>query len=519
MGLRVKIIASLLAILAVLAAVSIQFLQSQLSTEFAAQERLQVEKDMRRLLAALDYQMTEVDVILGSWSNFTGLYEYVAQPDAHFRTTELTASALRAAHFDWLIVTNTQHQITELVEVPREDGSLPLHRVKAEAGSVALSKLSTLLASKPHGCGIFGLGDYLGFLCFRPLLRSDVQGPARGSVIIGRRVTPEVQRAIGQETGLPFELEVSPQKPGATDAPVTLTTLIGRGAVQVQEHADHLDGLFPIIGVAGRHIGQVRMHWPRTSRLQMEEAQASVLKIVMLLIGATGLSTLLIVDRLVVQRLRRIQQDLARILAQEDWAGEIKTSGHDEIADLARFANTMMAEVQKKMVQLREMALRDTMTGLANRRKFDEHMQRALAQFQRDQAGCALILLDVDYFKRFNDLYGHPAGDKALIQVAQCLSTAARRPTDLAARLGGEEFALLLEHTDVTGARECAERARSLLLQSVIVHAGNPSVGFVTLSAGIALFSAGDTPDSVYARADAALYAAKSAGRNRVLVG
>jgi diguanylate cyclase (GGDEF)-like protein len=105
------------------------------------------------------------------------------------------------------------------------------------------------------------------------------------------------------------------------------------------------------------------------------------------------------------------------------------------------------------------------------------------------------------------------------MQVAQCLETAARRPIDLAARLGGEEFALLLEHTDVTGARECAERARSLLLQAVIQHAGNPSVGFLTLSAGIALFSPGDTPESVYARADTALYAAKTAGRNRAVVG
>ncbi|NVO04779.1 MAG: diguanylate cyclase [Rhodoferax sp.] len=519
MGLRTKIIASLLAILAVLALVTTQVLQRQLAREFAVQEQVQVETDMRRLLLALDYQMTEVDVILGSWSNFTGLYEYVAKPDAKFRQDELNADALRAAHFDWLMLANVQHQITDLVEVPRKDGSLPLHRMKGEAGNAALAKLGTLLQARPNGCGIFGLDNYLGFLCFRPLLTSDVKGPSRGSVIIGRHITPEMQKAIAKETGLPFELEVNLQEPVDVDAPVALSTLIGRGTVQVREHGEHLDGLFPIIGIAGRHLGEVRMHWERTSRQHMEEAQASVLKIVMLLIGATGLATLLIVDRLVVLRLRRIQQDLSRILAQEDWSGEVKASGRDEIAELARFANAMMAVIQKKMVQLRDMALRDTLTGLANRRKFDEHMRRALAQFQRDQAGGALILLDVDYFKRFNDLYGHPAGDQALIQVGRCLQTAARRPTDLAARLGGEEFALLLEHTEVGGARECAERARSLLLQAVITHSGNPSVGFVTLSAGIALFQTDDTPDSVYARADAALYAAKAAGRNRVVVG
>jgi diguanylate cyclase (GGDEF)-like protein len=235
----------------------------------------------------------------------------------------------------------------------------------------------------------------------------------------------------------------------------------------VQEQTEHLDGLFPIIGIAGRHLGQVHMHW---------------------------------------QRVQRIQQDLPRILAQQDWSGEVKASGRDEIAELARFVNAMMA-------------VRDALTAMANRRKFDEHMQRARAQFQGDQTSGALILLGVDYFKRFNDLNGHPAGDQVLMQIAQCLQTAARRPIDLAARLGGEEFALLLEHTDVTGARACAERARGNLLQAVIMHAGNPSVGFVTLSAGIALFRQGDTPDAIYARADAALYAAKAAGRNRSVVG
>lgn len=519
MGLRTKIIASLLAILAVLALVSTQLLERQLSAEFAAQERVQVEKDMRRLLLALDFQITEVDVILGSWSNFTGLYEYTLKPTAQFRKDELNTDALRAAHFDWLMLANNRAELTELFEVPRADGSLPLHQLRGDTSNTALTKLSSLLAQRPSGCGIFGLDSYLGFMCYRPLLTSEVKGPAQGSVIIGRHITPEMLKAIAHETGLPFELELGPNAPPPSDTPQTLSTLIGRGMVQVQDHGDHLDGLFPMIGIAGRHIGQVRMHWERTSRQHMEEAQDSAQKTVMLLILATGLATLLIVDRLVVHRVQRIQQDLARILEQEDWSGQVKASGRDEIAELAHFANAMMAVIQKKMAELRDMALHDTLTGLANRRKFDEQIRRSLAQFQREHVSGALILLDVDHFKRFNDLYGHPAGDQALVQVAQCLQTAARRPNDLAARLGGEEFALLLEHTDAEGARDCAERARSLLLQSLITHAGNPSVGFVTLSAGITLFHAGDTPDSVYVRADAALYAAKSAGRNRVELG
>ncbi len=520
MGLRIKIIASLLAILAVLAAISTHILQRQLSGEFAVQEQVQVEKDMRRLLLALDYQMTEVDVILGSWSNFTGLYDYAVHPTARFRQDELTPDALRAAHFDWLMVANTRDQITELVEVARADGSLPLHRMKAEPGNPVLAKLGTVLAGKPNGCGIFSVGQYLGFLCFRPLLTSDVRGPARGSVIIGRHITPAMLSAISKETGLSFDLEVIPPAPAQGDAhaPGRVNALIGQGTVRVEAHADHLDGLFPVIGLLGRHIGEVRLHWQPVSRQHMEDALQSVLKIVLLMFLATGGAALLIVDRLVVRRLLRIQRELSQILTHENWNGQLQVAGHDEIADLSRFANAMMRMIQKKLLLLRDMALHDPMTALPNRRQFDESLQKALAQFQRNQQPGALILLDVDYFKLYNDRYGHPAGDQALVQVAHCLRTAARRPADLAARMGGEEFALLLEQTDAAGARECAERARNLLLQMAIVHAGNPNVGFITLSAGVSLFLPGDTPQAIYARADAALYSAKSEGRNRIAV-
>ena len=518
MGLRIKIIASLLAILAVLAVLSTQILQHQLAGEFAAQEQVQLEKDMRRLLLALDYQMTEVDVILGSWSNFTGLYDYVAHPTAKFPQDEFKADSLRAAHFDWLMVANARHQITELVEVARADGSLPVHRLKAEPGNPAMARLGTVLASRPNGCGIFSVDQYLGFLCFRPLLTSDVRGPARGSVIIGRHITAGMLKAVEKETGLSFELEAQPGTPVAATAgePGGVSALIGQGTVRVEPHGDHLDGLFPLIGMLGRHIGNVRMHWQPVSRQHMQDAQLSVLKIVLLMMLATGAAALLIVDRLVVRRLQRIQRELSQILSQENWNGQLQVRGHDEIADLTRFANTMMRLIQKKLLQLRDMALHDTLTGLANRRQFDESLQKALAQFQRSQQPGALILLDLDYFKLYNDRYGHPAGDQALVQVAQALRTAARRPADLAARMGGEEFALLLEQTDAPGARECAERARSLLLQMAIVHAGNPNVGFVTLSAGVTLFVPGDTPEAIYARADAALYSAKSEGRNRI---
>jgi diguanylate cyclase (GGDEF)-like protein len=130
----------------------------------------------------------------------------------------------------------------------------------------------------------------------------------------------------------------------------------------------------------------------------------------------------------------------------------------------------------------------------------------------------ALVLLDVDHFKAFNDRHGHPAGDACLRRVATLLAGAARRPTDLVARIGGEEFAVLLPHQDATDAEAVAQRCITMLDHAGIAHGASPVAAHVTCSAGVAdaagLGEAAD-PAQLLAAADAALYRAKQAGRHR----
>jgi diguanylate cyclase (GGDEF)-like protein len=160
------------------------------------------------------------------------------------------------------------------------------------------------------------------------------------------------------------------------------------------------------------------------------------------------------------------------------------------------------------------MAATDDLTQLANRRKFSESLRLELARSRRSGAPLALILADIDHLKQVNDTHGHPAGDAAIRHVAETLQRG-RRETDLAARLGGEEFALLLPGTDRNGAQRAAERIRAELAGSPV-----PVVGRVTVSLGGAIFPEdGENERELVARADERLYAAKSGGRNRVIVG
>lgn len=168
-------------------------------------------------------------------------------------------------------------------------------------------------------------------------------------------------------------------------------------------------------------------------------------------------------------------------------------------------------------VRLQRLADVDGLTGIANRRRFDDALQGEWLRGMRNQRAMSLLLCDVDHFKQFNDLYGHGAGDECLKQVAAALCTNLRRPADMCARYGGEEFALILPETELPGAVMVAESCREAVQALGIAHSGAP-YGLVTLSVGVACVvpDKQDSAAALLAAADRALYAAKGDGRNRV---
>ena len=160
----------------------------------------------------------------------------------------------------------------------------------------------------------------------------------------------------------------------------------------------------------------------------------------------------------------------------------------------------------------------DALTGLGNRRFFDESMAAEVRAASRVGANLGLVMLDIDRFKQFNDLYGHPAGDQCLQAVGDVLRAVCRRPRDLVARYGGEELAVILPDTDAAGAIQVAKDILQKLRGLHIVHADNLGQSVVTASAGVYAGrpDADATVASLIHNADQALYAAKNDGRNRV---
>lgn len=172
-----------------------------------------------------------------------------------------------------------------------------------------------------------------------------------------------------------------------------------------------------------------------------------------------------------------------------------------------------LIKLRQKVNQLRGEADKDTLTGLANRRRFRVALTRELERWRRYGAPCALLLLDIDHMKKINDTYGHPAGDRVLREIAKTLSKVCR-DNDIAARMGGEEFALLCANVDAAKGELAAKRLHEVLSQQHI-----EGVGRIGISIGVAACPEHATSErTLYAASDAALYVAKNEGRNRIAV-
>lgn len=182
-----------------------------------------------------------------------------------------------------------------------------------------------------------------------------------------------------------------------------------------------------------------------------------------------------------------------------------------------RFLRESQQKLAAANVELQKLTALDPLTGIGNRRRFDETLVLEWQRGQRDKTPLSLLMVDVDHFKAYNDHYGHPAGDLALKKVAAVLTENLKRPADLVTRYGGEEFAIILPETDSAGAMSVAESCLQLLAHLQIEHSQAPQ-GVLTMSIGVhtAVPDKSASWNQLVASADRALYDAKAAGRNQI---
>ncbi len=291
------------------------------------------------------------------------------------------------------------------------------------------------------------------------------------------------------------------------------------------------EGDWPVVGTFEK---VPRLDWTIVAEIPQQEAFAQIARlrnltaliVVILLVGVGSIAYAL--AQIIIRPLDRLAAGAAHVAAG-DLAVDLPVMGGGEVGYLTRVFNNMVARLREGRQELdaindtlsqqnEELALRsitDVLTGLNNRRHLMETLEQEAGRSRRRGGGFAILMIDVDHFKKFNDTFGHLAGDNVLIKLASILQESAR-DIDSAARYGGEEFVVMLPDTSLKDAAQVAERIRTRLTTE---HFGTDDAYVtVTLSIGVAEFPQdGDSPEAVLAKADSALYHAKRRGRDRVV--
>lgn len=222
----------------------------------------------------------------------------------------------------------------------------------------------------------------------------------------------------------------------------------------------------------------------------------------------------ILLARSVLKPLREFENGMARF-SNDDHSYRLPLQNQDEIGRLAREFNTMAEKLMQHQHKLEELSVRDSLTGLYNRRELERRLHEEVQRAHRYQRPLSVMMLDIDHFKSVNDRHGHQAGDEVLITVADLIQLNVR-PVDLVCRYGGEELTVILPETDEQGANMVAERIRGTVEESITTTPQGDMV-HVTISIGFATFPRhGDTAAALIHAADQALYLAKQEGRNLV---
>jgi len=514
MGIRSRIFLCLIGLLSLLAALTLVTLRWHGQQKAAQLEELEARGELHRVLETLRVVTLGLDSVLKTWAYRQDLNAYFADPHPQSRPGGIGVDALKAANIDFLALLDSSGQLKGAIEVPGARGEKPL----TEALKMPPRAYSAYVKASPEvrGCGAIKVKAQIGLVCFGPTFSTDQTASPANHMLLGRWMTNETLQEVTQATGVMFALVEEPTPELIAKSQGLVGKIFDKEKVQIWPHERDLELRSPLTNIFGQDIAEVRISWPRRIEQLQDSSYQTTQTVVLALIVTCAVLLMLLLDRVVVQRLNLLRAELSKIVDSRRWAGQVSVKGGDELAALARYTRELVAIVQQQVQELQNLSQTDALTGLSNRRVFDERLALILAQHARQQVPAALILMDVDHFKKYNDNYGHLAGDEALQKVALCLRSALRRELDLPVRLGGEEFGVLLQGVNAEQARLVAEQIRAALQEMAITHIANRPLGVMTMSLGVAVVSDADNATTLFHRADAALYQAKAQGRNRV---
>lgn len=522
LGLRIgpRIVTLFVLVFGLMGGLGLLLMQSKLLPAFDAIEKHFAQDSAKRVVSGFDEQLAALSILNHDWAFWDELYSHMQHRSKAFEASNLSDATMLTSHLNAVLLVDRKGQLVGMGRRAQSDGSL----LQPEQ---VLPPLQRRLAgrpwqSRPTECGLMQVGKILSAVCWTPIVHSDGRGAVTGLVVMVQELDDSAMAVIAQNAGAAFSIEPYAEEPASPGAVVLAWELppfkyLSNRQVHAVYEARNITLHYLLQDLEDKPLSTVHMDLERNLAVQAQRIVQEVAWQLTALALVTGLVLLLAVHHWLVRPIRQLQAELAAMTASRRWDRVLSVQRPDEIGALTQGVNALLQVLHSQVHALETLSSTDALTGIANRRQFDERLAYEIVRLARRPVPLSLLLLDVDHFKRYNDLYGHPMGDLALQKVGMLLKDLCRQQ-DLPARIGGEEFALLLPETDAAGAIAMAEKCMLALAVLALPHDSSPTDRNLTVSIGIATCEAGQRGDASALRlqADEALYTAKDLGRHRV---
>ncbi|QBC43463.1 hypothetical protein C1H71_07860 [Iodobacter fluviatilis] len=514
-GIRFRLAVIFLACFTMMATLGAYLLQRNLHSNFLEIEQDSAIEDVTRVIYGLNNELRYVKIIISDWGNWNELYQYSLDKRPDFYTENLGEQQLKTASLSVVQITGRQNEIISY----EQQGLSPKETSAFFSAQKNRAELATLMQQpEKRVCGFLKTVAGLVSTCWRAILHSDGSGPASGILMMGRLIEAQHLQLMRDGSQLPFSIVApSPNTQIHWQLKNVPDDFIGH-EVSVQFSDKTLTLHYPLYDTNQNHIYDIQLI---IHRKILSEGQGIIQNISIQLVSIAMLCCAILIIYLhytLVQPLKTLQKTLAHVRAEHSWSTIIKQGSDDEIGQLGQEINGLLQVINNQVVHLENLSLTDSLCDLANRRSFDLQLRQELNRCKRLKHPLALLILDIDFFKQYNDHYGHPAGDLALKTVSNTLKSVFLRLTDLPARIGGEEFAVLMPNTDEVGALQITRTLQASIERRAIPHEASKVSNILTVSIGLVIYKPqqSQTAEELIEQADQLLYQAKKAGRNQI---
>ncbi len=473
-------------------------------------ERDDTLKSTRLVMSWMNQRYTALDSVAMGYATSDALCHFVRYRNRSYVDSNLTPTVLGKNGLDFIAILDQSGQPVYIAsDMYNSDGHTtpPAGLLKAFASRPSWLQFDFF---GQRALGLMLLPDGPAIVSARPILPTSTYGVVRGTLVAGKFLSSDLDgEALYLSTGLRATWMTSQsgqfaatlrQMRSAKGTPSDLAV--------VPLSTSTVAGYDLLPDVTGHPALIVQLKLARTIAAQGRRLLAYLIVVLGVFVVVSIIALVFHLDRSLLRRLSRLSQALEEITSSGETATLVPVEGGDEIGQLEGNINRMLGALEHSREALKEAAVKDTLTGLANRRRFEEELERELLESGRTDRSGAILWFDLDNFKEVNDVLGHSAGDELLVQFAALLREQMRKYS-LVARWDGDEFAVIVPGADESDGQSAAGRILELLATRTFVVAGRELR--LSTSAGVAVYPRdGQTMGPLLAHADAALYSVKA---------